>query len=53
MREIERLKDRVDNDTITVLNDLEAFIATWLQNHESRYNDELVNFLVKKGFANS
>lgn len=53
MREIERLKDRVDNDTITVLNDLEAFIATWLQNHESSYNDELVNFLVKKGFANS
>ena len=53
MREIVRLKDSVDNDTITVLNELGAFIADWLQNHETSYNDELINFLVKKGFINS
>lgn len=53
MREIERLKDSVDNDTIIVLNELETFIAKWLQNHETKYNDELVGFLVKKGFIDS
>ena len=53
MSEIERLKDSIDNDTITVLNELETFIATWLQKHETRYNDELIKFLIKKGFVNS
>jgi len=53
MREIERLKDNVDKDTIVVLKELDNFITTWLQNHVTCYNDELVNFLVKKGFINS
>ncbi len=53
MMEIEMLKDNVDNDTITVLKELDVFIAAWLQNHETNYNDELVNFLVKKGFVSS
>jgi hemerythrin-like metal-binding protein len=50
MMKIERLKDSVDNDAKDVLKELDNFIDDWLSNHEASYNDEMVNFLKKKGF---
>lgn len=50
IKEIERLKDIINKDALTVLNELNDFIPRWLTNHEATYNDDLINYLKGKGF---
>lgn len=49
IKEIEQLKDSINNDANTVLRKLDDFIVNWLSNHEASYNAELVNYIDKKG----
>ena len=49
IKEIEGLKDSIDNDVMLVLKELNDFIAAWLKDHEASYNAELVEYLKSKG----
>jgi len=53
IKEIERLKDVISKDAISVLKELDEFIAKWLSNHETTYNADLINYLKGKGLLQS
>lgn len=44
------LKDSINKDAKIMLKELEKFIVTWLKEHETNYNSELVGYLRNKGF---
>lgn len=45
IKEIERLKDVISKNSISVLKELDEFITQWLSNHETTYNADLIKYL--------
>ena len=41
IKEIERLKDIINKDAITVLKELDEFITLWLNSHKANYSTDL------------